>query len=99
MSLDQNPQNLEVLLPKTLNLADYEILQTLGAGSFGRVRLSRHKASNRYVAIKSLKKAEIIRIKQVDHVISENNILASIAHPFIVYMDGFSQDSRYLYLV
>ena len=32
MSLDQNPQNLEVLLPKTLNLADYEILQTLGAG-------------------------------------------------------------------
>ena len=36
------------------------------------------------MAIKSLKKAEIIRIKQVDHVISENNILASIAHPFIV---------------
>jgi len=51
------------------------------------------------MAIKSLKKAEIIRIKQVDHVISENNILASIAHPFIVTMDGFTQDNRYLYLV
>lgn len=82
-----------------LKLSDYEILQTLGAGSFGRVRLSRHKASNRYVAIKSLKKAEIIRIKQVDHVISENNILCSINHPFIVAMDGFTQDNRYLFLV
>lgn len=99
MSLDQNPQNLEIIPPKILNLSDYEVLQTLGAGSFGRVRLSRHKASNRYVAIKSLKKAEIIRIKQVDHVISENNILANINHPFIVYMDGFTQDNRYLYLV
>ena len=99
MSLDQNPQNLEIIPPKVLNLGDYEVLQTLGAGSFGRVRLARHKASNRYVAIKSLKKAEIIRIKQVDHVISENNILANVSHPFIVYMDGFTQDSRYLYLV
>ena len=95
MSLDQNPQNLEIIPPKIKNLADYEVQQTLGAGSFGRVRLARHKASNRYVAIKSLKKAEIIRIKQVDHVISENNILANVSHPLIVYMDGFTQDSRY----
>jgi len=99
MSLDQKAENLEIIPPKVLKLQDYEIMQTLGAGSFGRVRLSRTKASNRYVAIKSLKKAEIIRIKQVDHVISENNILASINHPFIVNMDGFTQDNRYLFLV
>ncbi len=34
--------------------------------------------------MKILKKAEIIRLKQVDHVISENTILANINHPFIV---------------
>ena len=68
-------------------------------GSFGRVRLSRNKLSNKYYALKILKKAEIIRLKQVDHVISENSILAALSHPFVVNMDGFTQDERYLYLV
>lgn len=51
------------------------------------------------MALKMLKKAEIIRLKQVDHVINENSILANISHPCIVNMDGFCQDARYLYLV
>lgn len=91
MSLDQNPVSLEIKAPVKVDLKQYEILQTLGAGtlrwlpgSFGRVRLAKHKSSGNYVAIKALKKAEIIRIKQVDHVISENNILGAISHPFIV---------------
>lgn len=85
--------------PKKLKLEDYEIKQTLGTGSFGRVKLSKHKSTGKYVALKMLKKAEIIRLKQVDHVLSENSILGSISHPFIVNMDGFCQDERYLYLV
>ena len=31
-----------------------------------------------------LKKAEILRLKQVDHIISENTILSQINHPFLV---------------
>ena len=31
-----------------------------------------------------LKKAEILRLKQVDHIISENTILSNINHPFLV---------------
>lgn len=85
--------------PKKLKLDDYEVKQTLGTGSFGRVKLARHKASNKFFALKMLKKAEIIRLKQVDHVLSENNILASIHHPFIVNMEGFTQDERYVYLI
>jgi hypothetical protein len=34
--------------------------------------------------MKILKKADIIKLKQVDHVISENTILADIDHPFLV---------------
>jgi len=85
--------------PKKLKLDDYEVKQTLGTGSFGRVKLARHKASNKFYALKMLKKAEIIRLKQVDHVLSENNILAAIHHPFIVNMEGFTQDDRYIYLI
>ena len=54
------------------------------SGSFGRVRLTRNKKNDKFYAVKILKKAEIIRLKQVDHIMNENNILSSIAHPFIV---------------
>lgn len=38
--------------------------------------------------MKILKKADIIKLKQVDHVISENTILADIDHPFLVYSNN-----------
>jgi len=38
--------------------------------------------------MKILKKADIIKLKQVDHVISENTILADIDHPFLVKYFG-----------
>lgn len=57
-------------------------------GSFGRVRLCRNKKSGEFFAMKILKKADIIKLKQVDHVISENTILADIDHPFLVSLSG-----------
>lgn len=53
-------------------------------GSFGRVMLAKHKKTGEYFAMKRLKKADIIKLRQVDHVISENNILSNIDHPFLV---------------
>jgi len=46
-----------------LKLGDYEIKHTLGTGSFGRVKLAKNKMTNKWVALKILKKAEIIRLK------------------------------------
>jgi protein kinase A len=53
-----------------------------------------------------LKKAEIVKSKQVDHVLNENHILNQLNHPFIVLlgstqvnMEGFAQDQRYLYFM
>ena len=53
-------------------------------GSFGRVMLAKNKKSGEFFAMKRLKKADIIKLRQVDHVISENTILADIDHPFLV---------------
>ena len=47
-------------------LNDFKFLSTLGTGTFGRVRLVKHKsepASADPVALKCLKKSEIIRLK------------------------------------
>jgi hypothetical protein len=46
--------------------------------------LAKNKKSGEYFAMKRLKKADIIKLRQVDHVISENTILAEIDHPFLV---------------
>ena len=39
-------------------LTDLELKETLGTGSFGRVRLCKHKTGNDFYAIKCLKKSE-----------------------------------------
>ena len=47
-----------------------------------------------------LKKSEIIRMKQVDHVYSEYTILSSIYHPFIVELKGVNfTDPSYIYFL
>ena len=53
-------------------------------GSFGRVMLAKSRRSGEFFAMKRLKKSDIIKLRQVDHVISENTILADIEHPFLV---------------
>jgi protein kinase A len=71
--------------------------------------LAKNKKTGEYSAMKRLKKADIIKLRQVDHVISENTILSNIDHPFLVRLlesylfqvglKGFAQDSRYLYFL
>jgi protein kinase A len=85
--------------PRKIKLGDYQLDRTLGTGSFGRVKLSKHKTSGKFVAIKILKKAEIIKLKQVDHIMNEIRILTMIDHPFLVKTDGFTQDEKYIYVV
>ncbi|KAL4099756.1 hypothetical protein PRIC1_007555 [Phytophthora ramorum] len=82
-----------------LDGTQFDMGVTLGTGSFGRVRFATHKATNTYWAIKILKKAEIIRLQQVEHMLSEKSILLCLDHPFIVNLAGTYQDTKYLYMV
>ena len=84
--------------PKKIKLSDYEMDRTLGSGSFGRVKLAKNKKDGKFVAIKILKKAELIKLKQVDHILNEIKILSMIDHPFLVGTDGFNQDKKFLYV-
>jgi len=74
---------------------------TLGTGTFGRVRIVTYSLNSKvyYYALKMLKKSEIIRLKQVEHVKNEKNILMMIAHPFIVSLYATFQDERALYML
>ena len=78
-------------LDEAYYLNDFNFISTLGTGTFGRVRLVKHRdepESVRPMALKCLKKSEIIRLKQTEHIKSEKNILERINHPFIVNLLG-----------
>lgn len=76
-----------------LYLNDFNILSTLGTGTFGRVRLVKHRSGGENdsepLALKCLKKSAIIKLKQIDHVKSEKKVLSIIDHPFIVNLKGY----------
>jgi serine/threonine protein kinase len=62
--------------------------ETLGTGTFGRVRLVRHKGNDKYFALKVLKKQEVVRLKQLEHVMNEKKILAQVPkHPQLRTLD------------
>jgi protein kinase X len=56
----------------------------IGTGTFGRVYLAKCGKNDKYYAIKVLKKTEIVRLKQVEHINSERLVLSKVHFPFIV---------------
>jgi len=85
-----------------LYLNDFQILSTLGTGTFGRVRLVKHRCDGNDVeplALKCLKKNAIIKLKQIDHVKSEKKVLSIIDHPFIVNLKGKFQTPSHVYMI
>ena len=81
------------------SLQDFEILRTLGTGSFGRVHLVQSRHNTRFYAIKVLKKAQVVKMKQVEHTNDERRMLAEVKHPFLITLWGTFQDSKNLYMV
>jgi len=79
------------------NIKEYNITRTLGTGGFARVYLAQH--DEKYYAMKILKKSEMVRLKQVGHIISEKKILESITMPFVVRLYQSFQDKKNLFMV
>lgn len=80
-------------------LSDFDIKRTLGTGSFGRVHLVQSHHNQRFYAVKVLKKAQVVRMKQVEHTNDERKMLTKVKHPFLVTLWGTFQDSKNLYMV
>ncbi|CAN9277414.1 unnamed protein product [Alternaria alternata] len=81
------------------SLTDFTIQRTLGTGSFGRVHLVQSKHNQRFYAVKVLKKAQVVKMKQVEHTNDERRMLQQVKHPFLITLWGTFQDSKNLYMV
>lgn len=90
-----------------IGLGDFDMLDTLGTGTFGKVLLARLRlcasrpaqTQPHYFALKVLEKVTIVRLRQVEHLNSERSTLAKVEHPFIVNLFCTFQDERNLYLL
>jgi protein kinase A len=81
------------------SLNDFDIQRTLGTGSFGRVHLVQSKHNQRFYAVKVLKKAQVVKMKQVEHTNDERRMLSDVKHPFLITLWGTFQDWKNLYMV
>ncbi|CAZ79515.1 unnamed protein product [Tuber melanosporum] len=93
--VDQRPPSVE----------DFDLMTTLGTGTFARVWLVRPRGSPPtenapLFALKQLKKVDIIRLKQCEHVLNERSILEVCRpHPFITHYLCSWQDRASLYIL
>lgn len=67
-----------------VTMTDFEILKMLGKGSFGKVYMVKRRVSGEILAMKVLRKAELVKRSQVNHTMTERRIMSSVDHPFIV---------------
>jgi len=77
--------------------------QLAGTGTFGKVLLVRHcnsrSESQSFYAMKILRKTDIVRLRQVEHVNAERYILSRVQHPFVVDLFATFQDSLNVYML
>ncbi|XVF72028.1 hypothetical protein PTKIN_Ptkin12aG0088400 [Pterospermum kingtungense] len=78
---------------------DFELLTMIGKGAFGEVRVCREKTTGQVYAMKKLKKSEMLRRGQVEHVKAERNLLAEVDSNCIVKLYCSFQDEEFLYLI
>lgn len=78
---------------------DFVEIKMLGEGAFGKVTLVRHKATNELFAMKIMNKAMFKAQKMTSKAISEQYILKTSRHPFIVGLNYAFQGSTFWALV
>ena len=77
--LDNKENQFQRLQRHKLTPDDFEPLTIIGRGAFGEVRLCRERSTGKVLAMKKLRKSEMIRRGQVEHVNAERNLLADAA--------------------
>eukprot|EP01006_Ploeotia_vitrea_P004478 TRINITY_DN114691_c0_g1_i1.p1 TRINITY_DN114691_c0_g1~~TRINITY_DN114691_c0_g1_i1.p1 ORF type:complete len:455 (+),score=32.10 TRINITY_DN114691_c0_g1_i1:65-1366(+) len=88
---------------KKLRISDFELLTLIGRGAFGEVRLCRKKndPSSPIMALKMLKKEEMVNRNQIHHVRAERDVMVEATHncTWVVELMYAFQDQDYLYIV
>ena len=83
---------------KKMSIREFQPLTIIGRGAFGEVRICRQKSTGTIVAIKKMRKEEMLKKNQLMHVRTEKEIMTA-NNPWIVNLKYSFQDDYFLYLV
>lgn len=81
-------------LADTFSMKDLSVVCTLGAGTFGRVRLVHHKPTGVEYALKSMRKEMLVQLKHTESAVNEKRILAAANHPFVNQLVAVMHDEE-----
>jgi len=80
-------------------LKNFEFLDHIGSGAFGRVFKVRYIQNNQIYALKAISKAKLLKENTAKYALAERNILPNLDHPFLVKLYFAFQTPKFLYLV
>ena len=92
-------EDLSKYLPKPLNIREYELSKTIGIGSHSIIKLAKTQQSNKFYAIKKIKKTDMITLGLVERLWNEIKALSLCENLYIEKYQGFALDNKYIYIV
>jgi serine/threonine protein kinase len=79
---------------------NFEKIKVIGRGAFGEVWIVKKRDTGEVLAMKKLKKTDMLKKDQVAHVRAERDILvAGHTSPWVVKLHYSFQDDKFLYLM
>jgi len=82
-----------------LSLRQFQLLRSVGRGAFGKVRIVQKRDDKKLYALKYINKEKCIKMKAVQNVIQERQLLEQIKHPLIVNLQFAFQDDENMFMV
>ncbi|KAI1331772.1 Pkinase-domain-containing protein [Xylariaceae sp. FL0255] len=83
-SQDRNPHPTRERSKIDQRIGAYNVIRTLGEGSFGKVKLAVHRSTNQQVALKIIARKKLISRDMVGRVEREIEYLQLLRHPHII---------------
>ncbi|CAD8192009.1 unnamed protein product [Paramecium pentaurelia] len=84
---------------KKLSIDDFEMLNQLGKGAFGKVYKVKKKDNSKIYALKAMNKKQIFDSNLEQNAVIEKEVLNNSKHPFIVHLKYSFQSKTKLYFV
>ncbi|KAK3234735.1 hypothetical protein CYMTET_55018 [Cymbomonas tetramitiformis] len=95
----QNATQTKPSLMRKLTLRHFGFLKEIGMGLTCKAYLCVMGNTNKHVVVKKMNKAKLIKLKQVQNVIRERDLLCKFNCPFILSCLGYFSDDEHLYVV
>ena len=93
------PQTVLKGLEREPRITDFTIIKELGVGSFGRVFLVKHNATQALYAMKAIDKRIKDNIEEKPYFQREMEIMYKIHHPNVVKLFGHFEDNTFCYFL